>query len=212
MLRTGLGAERLAHFLRDDFGKRPFALPGAAESACQACRWDGLDAILRSEPAPDVLVVSKGKLVEDDVPRTLSALRTELFPRGVGIVVRHPQREFEPLRALSRALAEDVYGEQRLLVFATPRGTHGFGWHYDAEEVFILQTEGQKTYYFRANTIDPNPMFGAQPDFSRIRHETTPTMACTLVAGDLLYLPRGTWHIAQPDADSLSISLGVVPA
>lgn len=210
MLGTWLRHQSLEEFRRRCYGKEPWSEAGSAEGAVSVCTWHALDSMLRAEPPADALVVSRGRLSERPVPRSLAQL-WPLFADGIGIVVRHAQRQHEPLLHLCRAFAEEVPGEQRVLVFATPKGTHGFGWHYDAEEVFIVQTAGQKQYFFRKNTVDPEPRFGVQPDFSTIRHETTPLMTCTLVAGDFLYLPRATWHVAKPLEDSLSISIGVIP-
>jgi 50S ribosomal protein L16 3-hydroxylase len=189
-------------------GREPYSRPGTAREALTACSWQGLDAMLRGKP--DALVVSRGAESPQAVPGNLSALRS-LFRQGVGVVLRHAHLVHAPLRALCESFARALPGEQRVLVFATPKGTHGFGWHYDPEEVFIVQTAGQKQYFFRQNTIEPNPQYGAQPDFSRIAAETTPLFSCTLLAGDWLYLPRGMWHVAQPLQDSLSISIGVLP-
>lgn len=210
MLREWLAEMSLGEFRRAYLGKTAFSLPGSAQRALSACTWRAVDEILGADPPPDTLVVSRGELSVQPTPRTLAELHA-LFATGVGVVVRHAQRQHAPLLALCRAFAEDVPGEQRVLVFATPKGTHGFGWHYDAEEVFIVQTAGKKQYLFRKNTIDPEPVLHAQPDFSTIRNETTPVFSCTLHAGDWLYLPRGTWHVAKPLEHSLSISIGVVP-
>ena len=40
--------------------------------------------------------------------------------------------------------------------------------------------------------------------------ETTPAIACTLIAGDWLYIPRGFWHVALASRDALSISVGLL--
>jgi 50S ribosomal protein L16 3-hydroxylase len=209
MLRDWLGDEELEEFWRQ-FGKTPCARPGTAGAALEVCSWASLDEMLRQNPAPDVLVIRRGQEVDAPVPRSLAELHA-LFAHGVGIVVRHAERQQPALAAYCAALGRELPGEQRVLVFATPPNVNGFGWHYDAEEVFIVQTEGQKDYYFRRNTIDPEPRRGAQPDFSRIRAERTPLMSCSLWAGDWLYLPRGYWHVAQPRAASLSISIGIFP-
>jgi len=207
MLREWL--EDAEEFLRRDFGRSPCARPDAARAALEVCNWKALGAILAA--VPDVLVVARGREVDVPAPRSLDELGG-LFEQGIGVVVRHAQDHHEPLARYCEDLAADVPGEQRVLVFATPAGTHGFGWHYDAEEVFIVQTAGRKDYYFRANTIDPQPKRGAQPDFSRIREETTPLSSCSLLAGDWLYLPRGYWHLARPIEHSLSISIGIFPS
>lgn len=208
LVRSWLGELSLEEFRACYFRKRPFALPNAAVASLSACTWESLDRLLAAQP--DVLVVSKGKALDVLPPRSLREL-SELFARGIGIVVRFPEQKCPALAALGREFARDIPGEQRILVFATPKGTHGFAWHYDAEEVFVVQTAGDKEYFFRANTVAPPPKKGFRADFSSYVHETTPLMSCRLLAGDFLYLPRGYWHVAHPHAHSLSISIGVFP-
>ena len=110
------------------------------------------------------------------------------------------------LATLADSFARELGGSAHIQLFVTPGKTRGFGWHYDEEDVCIVQTQGTKTYYFRENTQEVVP---DRFDFTRIRSETSPLMSCTLAARDLLYLPRHMWHAAKADADSLSISVGV---
>lgn len=210
MLSEWLGGFPLRQFLRDVYRVRPFAHAGGARASCAACSWRALDAMLASEPPPDALQVARGRVVDVPQPRSLRELRA-LFALGIGVVVRHAERQCQSVADIGASLSQDVPGEQRVLVFATPEPVHGFGWHYDAEEVFIVQTAGEKEYFFRKNTVDPEPQRGAQPDFSRIREETSPLMSCRLLPGDFLYLPRGYWHVAVPKRHSLSISIGIFP-
>src|SRR5205085_1552293 len=120
-------------------------------------------------------------------------------------------KSHEGLRGLASEFAADLPGEQRVIVFATPGGTHGFSWHYDAEDVFIVQTAGDKEYYLRQNTVTSPPERGFQSDFREFRDETSAVAACRLLPGDVLYVPKGFWHIAHAHADSLSLSIGVFP-
>lgn len=98
-------------------------------------------------------------------------------------------------------------GEIDVQLFATPRDTWGFGWHFDEEDVFIAQTAGVKGYVFRANTIATAPPSPAA--FARLADETSTPCSATLVAGDLLYLPCRWWHRAFCREHALSISVGV---
>lgn len=209
MLRAWLGELPIDRFLAEQLGRAPFASPGGARCAIERFDWDVLGRVLGADDL-DALVVRRGRAEDVSVPRDLEAVR-RLFARELGVVVRRAEWHDDALRALADAIARDVPGEPHVQLFVTPGRSHGFGWHYDAEEVFIAQTAGAKTYYFRRNTIDPDPTPGAQPDFARVRDETTPLMSATLVAGDWLYLPRGWWHVAKAVEDSLSISIGVTP-
>jgi 50S ribosomal protein L16 3-hydroxylase len=206
-LATWLGDLSVTQFYRSHLGQQPLSRVGTVP-AC-ALSWERLHALLAAQV--DLWVVAAGQLVEGvPAPRDERAL-TALFQQGVGIVARHPERHDVHIAELSAALACDLPGDQRILVFATPGGHNGFGWHYDAEDVFVLQVAGDKQYFFRRNTIDPDPTRGAQPSFASYRRETTPIMTCRLIAGDMLYLPRGMWHVAHAREHSLSISIGVFP-
>jgi hypothetical protein len=209
LLQRWLGDTPLADFLRDHLGRAPLARPAAAAAAVPRFDWPTLGRLL-ARPGLELLVVRGGRELPAAPPRGPSALR-RLLDAGAGVVVRRAERHDAGLAGLAEDLARDLPGEVHVQLFATAKGTSGFGWHYDAEEVFIVQTHGEKDYFFRRNTLDPRPVPGAQPDFGRIREETTPTMTCALWPGDWLYLPRGWWHVARARTDSLSISLGVRP-
>ncbi len=158
----------------------------------------------------DTLVVQDSSLRDDiPAPRSLVELRALLL-RGLGVAARNAAHSCPSIIRLCSALADVVPGEQRAIVFATPRRTRGFGWHFDAEEVFILQTTGDKTYYFRENTVSPRPLQPSPGAFLAFRQETSPLMSCRLIAGDVLYLPSGFWHATYAHEDSLSVSLGVL--
>ena len=188
--------------------RQPYAGAGIAREAIASFDWATLDRVLASDPAPDTLVIQKAELLEVPAPRSADAVR-KLFPSGIGIVVRRAERHDRGLASLASAFEAEHGGTAHIQLFVTPGGAHGFGWHYDAEDVFILQTAGEKSYYFRANTQRPSLGKGEAPDFGKIKQETSPTQTCTLLAGDALYVPRGMWHVARARSDSLHISLGL---
>lgn len=209
VLQGWLGETPLADFLSRQLGREPLARPGAAGVTRPLFGWETLDRLL-GRPDLDILVVRNGRESPSPPPRDRAG-RERLLGSGWGVVIRRAERQDPGLAGLARRFADELPGQVHVQLFATPGGGQGFGWHYDAEEVFIVQTWGEKDYFFRRNTIDPEPVPGAQPDFARIRGETTPIMTCSLWPGDWLYLPRGWWHVAKARSDSLSISLGVLP-
>lgn len=210
MLRAWLAPQDLRWFFAEHLHQRPLACPGVARGTARDLRWETLDALLGAEPSPDLLCVARGVLRDEATPRSLAAARG-LLDRGIGFVLRHADRRLPTLATLARSFAADLPGLMNVQIFATAAGTHGFGWHYDFEDVFLVQTEGVKDYYFRANTVDPVSAVGSQPDFSLIAQERSPLATARLVPGDWLYIPARWWHVALPAADSLSISLGVFP-
>ncbi|MFZ5893897.1 MAG: JmjC domain-containing protein [Myxococcota bacterium] len=175
--------------------------------------WRTLDHVLRcgvESSQSDVLVVRQGRLVPALPPRSLRDARLFL-DTGASLVVRRAERRNNRLRELAASFADEIPGAAQVQLFITPKGARGFGWHYDAEDVFILQTMGSKNYFFRENTVNPRPSPQPVYDFSAVRRELTPIMTCTLLAGDWLYVPSGWWHVATAQEDSLSISVGLLP-
>jgi hypothetical protein len=192
----------------DDFRKRylhvaPLAQPMTTLSSQALLDWAALDRLLAR--TPDALVVARGRLLRMPQPRSVIELRG-YFEAGIGLALRHTERQLPELAALASSFRE--IGTPHVQAFVTPAGKHGFGWHYDDEDVFIAQTVGVKDYYFRANTVAADEP--ARPDmFSRFSAESSPLCTATLVAGDFLYLPARWWHMALCQEDALSISVGV---
>lgn len=209
-LKDWLGADHWMALKRAHVGKQPFALPGVTAHAARDCRWSMLDEALAGGQA-DVLVVRQGRSLSCPPPRSLSDVRA-LFREHAGIALRRAEHASVPAKQLARSVSEDVPGALRVIVFATPAGTYGFGWHFDSEEVFIVQTEGTKTYYLRANTVLPSSAEPCEASFAAYASETSPLLACELHAGDFLYVPRCWWHMAVAHRASLSVSIGVLPA
>lgn len=196
----GLDAFRAAHLQR-----APLACPGTTHGARELLDWNGLARVLKSKP--DVLVVARGQLLPFPAPTDLDELRA-YFRMGIGLAMRHTEKADPVMATVAQAFERDV-GTSQVQVFVTPRETHGFGWHYDDEDVFIAQTHGVKDYYFRANTV--TPARAAPSEFSRYPEETSTLCTATLVAGDFLYIPARWWHMAICREESLSISVGVYP-
>lgn len=209
-LARWLGDAQWPRFAREQLGAHALARPRVARAEAVTCGWSMLDDALAS-PAGDVLVVAGGRHIERPAPRSLAQLEP-LFAEGIGIALRAADRASVAVDALATALGEDVRGERRVIVFATPAGTHGFGWHFDPEEVFIVQTGGTKTYYFCANSVSPRPLCPSAERFAEFSREQSQLFACELHAGDLLYLPSGYWHMARAQSHALSVSIGIVPA
>jgi 50S ribosomal protein L16 3-hydroxylase len=210
MLEGWLGGVSVESFVASTLGAWPTAAPGTAAEALGAVDWGTLDRVLASARKPDVLVVARGQLLPVPAPRSLSEARALLLA-GIGFVVRFAERHDAAIAALTAALERDLPGTAHAQLFITPGGSHGFGWHYDWEDVFVAQTDGVKDYYFRANTVDRTAP-GDRPDFRRFRAETSPLATARLVPGDFLYIPAMWWHMARCVETSLSISIGHVPA
>jgi 50S ribosomal protein L16 3-hydroxylase len=211
MLGRWLVPGSVEDFLRDRLGKEPWARPSAATEALPYFDWETLGRVLGAQPAPDLITVLRGRLVDRPAPRTLDEAKRDMA-EGLGFVIRRAERNDPALAQLAGAFAADLPGKINVQLFVTRAGTNGFAWHYDFEEVFIVQTAGVKDYYFRENTVDLTTPIGTQPSFEKFRDERGPLRTARLCPGDWLYIPSRWWHMARCQEDSLSISIGVLPA
>lgn len=210
-LAAWLAPGTTSQFVAEVLRRSAWARPSVAAELTPLLSWRTLHGLLSSRPAPDTLVVARGELLDERVPRTLDELRS-LMRRGIGLAMRHVERHDEGIASLAASLELDLPGTVYAQVFVTPGGTHGFGWHYDAEDVFVTQTAGVKDYFFRENTVDARVPDGQLPDFTRFRAEVSPLQTARLIPGDVLYIPARWWHMARCIEDSLSISMGHWPA
>jgi 50S ribosomal protein L16 3-hydroxylase len=199
----------VAAFLRSHLGQFPYARPAAATSYLPFLTWETLERVLRHPEPIDAITVRYGLLVECPCPRSVVEVR-EQMQAGVSVVIRAAERHEPGLATLASSFARTLPGEVHVQLYATPAGTNSFGWHFDFEDVFIVQTLGVKEYYFRANTVALETALGEPMDVSRVRDETSPLMTARLEAGDWLYIPARWWHLVKCVEESLSISIGVM--
>jgi ribosomal protein L16 Arg81 hydroxylase len=210
MLHEWLAPLPVNTFIQLYLHQQPYARPGSARRAVPIFGWDTLERVLADQPPPDVLVVTRGKVMDLPAPHTIGEAYT-LLHRGIGLVIRRAERHDAGLAALAVSFAHDLPGEVNVQLFVTPAGTHSFGWHYDFEDVFIAQTTGVKEYFMRDNTVDRQRERGTCPDFEQFRNEVAPLAAVRLLPGDWVYIPARWWHVAKCIEESLSISVGVFP-
>ena len=150
---------------RESFGRQPFAAPGGAQLVTPLLTWHVLHRVLGAPPPVDLMTVRAGELVACATPRGRHDVET-LFRSGVSTVVRASERHDPGLASLATAFDGAAGGEAHVQLYATPGGTNSYGWHYDFEEVFIVQTSGTKDYYFRRNTVAPDIVLGERLDFT----------------------------------------------
>lgn len=203
-----LGGRSPQWFVEEYFLRLPFALPGAAREFIELVDWPAVENLLAA-PGADALAVRDGqRWSANRTPRADEA--RQLFGEGYTILVRHAERHDPRLAELARSFASDFSAPVDVHVYCTPAGGQGFGWHYDAEDVFILQTAGRKEYSLRKNTVNPWPVIETLPADMKYERELMPLMQCRLAPGDWLYIPHGYWHVARAEEDSISLAVGVL--
>lgn len=80
--------------------------------------------------------------------------------------------------------------------------TYGFDVHWDDHDVIIVQVEGQKKW----SVFEGNGYKDSQGQEKGVAGELI--WQEVLQKGDILYLPKGTWHLAEPQGETLHLTLG----
>jgi ribosomal protein L16 Arg81 hydroxylase len=212
-IQTLFGNVPLASFIEQYLHRLPFAMAGSVPSLCELGSWDSVGAML-GPPEGDVFAVREGRWHEGPPPSDLAAVRA-LGDEGHTVFVRHAERHHAGLAGLATAFERTFRGPVNIHVFVTPAGAPGFSWHYDAEDVFIIQTQGAKEYSLRKNTVNPWPLEETLPPNMQYERELMPLMRVLLRAGDLLYIPCGYWHKAESKCElmgeaAISLAIGVM--
>ncbi|MBI1904310.1 MAG: cupin [Planctomycetia bacterium] len=206
-IRALLGEMSLARFMEDHYLKQPLARCGTAAALCPIGSWSTVEEIL-AQDGVDALLARRGEMFQGPTP-SLDVVR-RMRDDGYTLVIRHAERHSPQLRSLAEGFARDFAGPVNVHMYFTPPGQYGFGWHYDAEEVFIVQTEGSKEYLLRKNTVHPWPLVETIPENMGYERELMPVMKCLLRAGDALYIPGGYWHVGQSHEPAASLAIGVM--
>jgi 50S ribosomal protein L16 3-hydroxylase len=195
-------------FVERYFHQLPIAVPHGALHVKELGTLEVLDSIA-THPEASVQRSRRGQWWPEDERPGPGELRESLAD-GWTIFVRHAERYYPPLRELADEFCRAFQAPIDVHFFCTPPATEGFGWHYDVEDVFVLQTHGSKTYRLRKNTVNPWPLVETMPDDLSYEAERTLVMECRLSAGDWLYIPPGYWHATQAEELSISLSVGVM--
>lgn len=192
----------------------------------QACRerpfaWSDIDVLLQqNEPTPQGLQLFNRGLIPDESytedcsgfglqRRRLNKVRLYgLLSAGATLVINRFELQSVPAQRLCTQVARFAAQPTTSNAYISFRGDGTFGKHWDTHDVFAIQLIGRKRWQVFAPTL-PLPL-GYQ---TSVRSEHTcpeqPVLDCIIEAGDILYIPRGWWHLAVPlDEGSLHLSVG----
>lgn len=205
-----LGESPEATFLPKHFTRLPFSRPHGGAAYKEYLNWDMVEKVISSKKSV-LRIVQDGKVIKDYVDLDFKQSK-EHFKQGHTLLLRFAEKSSPELAALAKDFSDSFHTDVDIQLYCTPEGHNAFGWHYDVEEVFIIQTQGSKTYSIRPNTIHPNPLVQSIPKDLGYENEKTPIeINVTLEAGDFLYIPSGWWHIARTQKESMHISIGLMP-
>lgn len=126
------------------------------------------------------------------LPPTLPTIR-EAFSAGRTIVINHLERKLLGAAWLCRNVERKWLFDTHVNLYATPPQKQGLAYHYDDDDVFIIQLDGckkWKVFHDRAGVPLPGEAY-QQPDC-----DSAAFTEYLLRPGHLLYIPRGFVHEA----------------
>ena len=228
----GSGVESLAEilepcapeeFLDSSWGANFLHVRGRAGRFARLMPWARLSEILRRHrldfprlrlvrdgkplPVSSYLRHAAGGRQKTTIPRLKAPGLARHLREGATLVLDAVDELSEPIEALARDL--ELFFRERVQVnlYAGWQTSRGFDIHWDDHDVFILQVAGRKRWSVYGQTR-PHPLVNDIEKAERPTRE--PLWDGTLEDGDLLYIPRGWWHVAEPLAEpTLHLTVGV---
>jgi ribosomal protein L16 Arg81 hydroxylase len=203
-----------ARFLSEYWTKKPLYLKGERGRFERVFSWSDLNQILtwHPPPQPQLRLFQEGVMV--DLRRYIDGpvgnLRLNpggliaLLAQGATMIMDGVQEVAPSILGLTSSFEEALSCICAANFYAGWRTQRGFNVHWDPHEVFVLQLSGRKRWQVFAPTrIDPlaDDIETAQPP------KAPPIWDGIMGDGDVLYLPRGYWHVAYPlDEPSLHMT------
>lgn len=201
----------LREFLSTHYTRTPIATPYTAQSYRGLLNWPLLSEIMDSGYS-DCWLVKKGFKHPNphySTGKLKFNIAIEEFKSGYSVVIRHSEKAHPKLADIADDFFKLFHKPIDIQLYVTPSGEEGFDWHYDIEDVFVIQSKGEKEFKLKPNSVNPNPI--VMPKDLEFYKETSKTeIRCWLKSGDWLYIPRGYWHKAQALTDSFHLSVGVL--
>lgn len=131
---------------------------------------------------------------------------TALLDAGATVIVNRFNRAEPRLSAMVRQIREMRLADVCANAYLSRSGSTSFGWHFDDHDVVAMQLSGSKRWEFAGRaTVEP-----LQGDVGqRAAKPEGPDFSIQLHPGDIMRVPRGTWHQAITDGSAPSLHLSV---
>jgi hypothetical protein len=209
-------------FLSEFWTKKFLHLRGPKGRFTSMLPWEKLNEVLEwQNPPPLIKLLRGGDLIDqqfyidhmDKRPeaRQLNAGRLiASISQGAALVIDGIQNIVPPVKALSEQFEEVFEASNQVNLYAGWGTQNTFHLHWDPQEVFILQLSGRKHWKIYAPTR-PYPL----KDEAEKTPEPTgqPVWDGVVEDGDMLYMPRGWWHVVHPlNEPSLHLNVGIQTA
>ncbi len=181
--------------------------------------WEILNYILEHHPLepPLLRLFRDGKSVDpvhyflslpNGTKRLKPASLVAFLSQGATLILDDVHELAPSLLEVIEAFTDALQANTTINLYAGWGTQKGFDLHWDAQDTMILQVSGRKHWKVYRPTL-LHPLSGKNA------HKPTgePIWEGVLEDGDMLYMPRGWWHVAFPlDEPSLHLTVTIVPA
>lgn len=136
-----------------------------------------------------------------------------LLQCGASLVINDIDTLWPGLAAAADALERGLNGKTQSNLYCSAAAHQAFDSHFDTHEVFALHIAGEKVWRIYEGRLDrpiAHPAYKTLPQSYHDKHKGGVALEVTLRPGDLLYIPRGTYHDAlASSAATIHVSFGV---
>ncbi len=209
-----------ADFLRNHWDKSFLHLSGTAGRFAHLLGWDELNSVLEQHrlTPPRLKLYLGGQPVDAHrfltppnlgVPRLDSGGLAACLAEGATLILDDVQEVAPPVRALMQQFQAALHTDAFANLYASWHSQNGFDLHWDPQAAIVLQLRGRKRWVVYEptrlhpldNDVEPAPRPTGQPVWDGMMED-----------GDLLYIPRGWWHVAYPvNEPSLHLTVSLTP-
>jgi len=211
-------------FLAEVYGRTFAHIPGLTDRFADLLPWNALNAILSQHRLdyPRVRLSKDGRNIPAETfIRNTPARRGGTIPRivvpslfkqlrgGATLIVDAIDEAYAPVGKVAEFLEKLLREYVQVNAYIGWGETKGFDLHWDDHDVIVFQITGRKAWQIYKPTR-LYPMYrDIEPNLDAPKDE--PVWNGTLCAGDLLYIPRGWWHVATPLNDAtVHLTFGIV--
>jgi hypothetical protein len=212
----------VASFVTDIFGKNYYFQKGDGSKFRDLLPWSEINRILAEHRLdhPRLRLAKDGENIPPtsfltyqqsrrgvQIPRLRAGDLMNHLRSGATLVIDAIDEAYLPLRALSENLEKNFQEYIQVNAYAGWGTTKGFDLHWDDHDVFVMQVGGRKAWKVYGQSRK-YPLFrdkaGSFPPPEKVLWEGV------LEQGDLLYIPRGWWHVATALGEpTLHLTFGI---
>lgn len=200
----------LDDFIRSYLGKNYLFIQGNHDKFSKLLSWTDYNIILSHHKLdfPQIRLAKNGTSIPSQeyisysstrrgtvIPKLNSVIIAQHLRKGATLIVDGIDELHKPIDDLAKKFEKCLNENFRVNAYAGWGSSRGFDIHWDDHDVLILQVHGHKDWKIFGKTREA-PLY-RDVEFDKNK-PNEPIWEKRLSPGDILYIPRGCWHVANP--------------